>query len=80
MEEKIIEIIADILFLNAEELKSNRAKLDGLKLDSLDRALIFLEIGSVFDIDMDVEKFGECKDFNKLVKLVQDGVNQKGGI
>ncbi|HRF69861.1 MAG TPA: acyl carrier protein [Candidatus Pelethenecus sp.] len=78
MEDKIIEIIADILFLDVKELKSNRAKLDELKLDSLDRAMIYLEIQSTFGIDLDVKKFGECKNFKTLVKFVQDGISQKG--
>lgn len=70
MNQKIKEIIAEILSLDVEEISDDASILDDLGADSIAIMEIVMEIEEKFDIEVATEEIPNLKSVNDIVNFI----------
>lgn len=70
MKDKIKEIIAEILDLEAAEIKDDASILDELGADSIAIMEIVMELEEEFDIEVATEEIPNMKSVNDIVNFI----------
>ncbi len=72
VEEKVKEIICDLLGVEASEIAENTDLKEDLQADSLDFTEIVMQIEDEFEIEMDEEKMLTIKTFGDLTSYINE--------
>ncbi len=72
VEEKVKEIICDLLGVEASEIAENTDLKEDLQADSLDFTEIVMQIEDEFEIEMDEEKMLTIKTFGDLINYINE--------
>ena len=73
--EKIKEIIADVLNINADEITMDTTFVDDLGADSLDIFQIIMGIEETFDIEIDNEDAEKIVTVGDAVEQIKNAIN-----
>lgn len=73
--EKLKQVIAEVLNVDAEEITMNTTFLDDLGADSLDIFQIVMGIEEEFDIEIAAEDAEEIKTVEEAVNLIKRAIN-----
>ena len=73
--EKLKEIIADVLNVNADEITMDTTFVDDLGADSLDIFQIIMGIEETYDIEIDNEEAEKIVTVGDAVELIKNATN-----
>ena len=73
--EKLIEIIADVLNVNADEITEDTTFVDDLGADSLDIFQIIMGIEETYDIEIDNEEAEKIVTVGDAVEQIKTATN-----
>ena len=73
--EKLKEIIADVLNVNADEIKMDTTFVDDLGADSLDIFQIIMGIEETYDIEIDNEEAEKIVTVGDAVEQIKNATN-----
>ena len=73
--EKLKEIIADVLNVNADEITEDTTFVDDLGADSLDIFQIIMGIEEEFDIEIPAEEAEKISTVEEAVELIKKTIN-----
>lgn len=73
--EKIQEIIADVLNVDADEIKEDTTFVDDLGADSLDIFQIIMGIEEAFDIEIDNDEAEKIVTVGDAVEQIKNAIN-----
>ena len=73
--EKLKEIIADVLNVNADEITEDTTFVDDLGADSLDIFQIIMGIEETFDIEIDTEEAEKIATVGDAVEQIKNATN-----
>ena len=73
--EKLKEIIADVLNVNADEITEDTTFVDDLGADSLDIFQIIMGIGETYDIEIDNEEAEKIVTVGDAVEQIKNATN-----
>ena len=76
--EKIKEIIADVLNINADEITMDTTFVDDLGADSLDIFQIIMGIEETFDIEIDNDDAEKIVTVGDAVEQIKNATNNEG--
>ena len=76
--EKIKEIIADVLNINADEITMDTTFVDDLGADSLDIFQIIMGIEETFDIEIDNDDAEKIVTVGDAVEQIKNATNNQG--
>ncbi len=72
IEQKVIEIIADFLDIEAEEIKVESDLKEDLQADSLDFVELVMELEEEFDFEADEDKLAGLKTVGDVIKFIEE--------
>ncbi len=75
--EKLKEIIADVLNVNADEITEDTTFVDDLGADSLDIFQIIMGIEETYDIEIDNEEAEKIVTVGDAVEQIKNATNKK---
>ena len=73
MKEKLLQILADQLDMEVEELTDDKSFTDDLDMDSLDMVEMTVELEQELGVSFEQEKLAEIKTIGDLVDLIEQG-------
>lgn len=71
VKEKVIEIIANVLEVSAEEVTLESTVGDFPKWDSLGQLTILQSVQDEFEVEFEPEEMMEIEDVNDIIKIVE---------
>ncbi len=72
IEQKVIEIIADFLDIEVEEIKVESDLKEDLQADSLDFVELIMELEEEFDFEADEDKLAGLKTVGDVIKFIEE--------
>ncbi len=72
IEQKVIEIIADFLDIEVEEIKVESDLKEDLQADSLDFVELVMELEEEFDFEADEDKLANLKTVGDVIKFIEE--------
>ncbi len=72
IEQKVIEIIADFLDIEVEEIKVESDLKEDLQADSLDFVELVMELEEEFDFEADEDKLAGLKTVGDVIKFIEE--------
>ena len=73
MKEKLLNILAEQLDMDASEIKDDMSFTDDLDMDSLDMVEMTVELEQELGVTFEQEKLAEIKTIGELVSLIEKG-------
>ena len=73
MKEKLLEILAEQLDMEASELTDDKSFTDDLDMDSLDMVEMTVELEQELGVSFEQEQLAEIKTIGELVALIEKG-------
>ena len=73
MKEKLLEILAEQLDMDASELTDDKSFMDDLDMDSLDMVEMTVELEQELGVTFEQEQLAEVKTIGDLVNLIEKG-------
>ena len=73
MKEKLLQILAEQLDMEVEELTDDKSFTDDLDMDSLDMVEMTVELEQELGVSFEQEKLAEIKTIGDLVALIEQG-------
>jgi acyl carrier protein len=73
MKEKLLQILAEQLDMEVEELTDDKSFTDDLDMDSLDMVEMTVELEQELGVSFEQEKLAEIKTIGDLVELIEKG-------
>ncbi len=73
MKEKLLQILAEQLDMEVEELTDDKSFTDDLDMDSLDMVEMTVELEQELGVSFEQEKLAEIKTIGDLAGLIEQG-------
>jgi acyl carrier protein len=80
VEEKVKEVLLDILDIKEEDIIPTATFIDDLKATSIDLVEIFTAFQNTFDVNIDEVQVAKVKTVQDAIDLVKSAVAQKGSV
>jgi acyl carrier protein len=80
VEEKVKEVLLDVLDIKEEDIIPTATFIDDLKATSIDLVEIFTAFQNTFDVNIDEVQVAKVKTVQDAIDLVKSAVAQKGSV
>ena len=80
VEEKVKEILLEILDIKEEDIVPTATFIDDLKATSIDLVEIFTAFQNTFDVNIDEAQIAKVKTVQDAIDLLQSALAQKGTV